>query len=265
VTPDRRRWTKAALWSAALLVIPTALWIGLPSPPSPRSAARSAAEEAAPAITAPPAQRASAPRANAPPAPHPSAIEAPGGEIHGVVVDERGAPVQGYWIAVAAFEPTSEADAGRPKVAREVDDPDGAFRLEGLAPGRYAIAAAVPHRPVARERDVAVRAGRITSGVRLVAAPGATVIGTITDARTHVPLGSASVFAEMEAEIGLKVVPAITQAGAYRLEGAPTGEFDLTVLLYGYEQQVVRGLRAPEGGEPLRVDVALHRLGEPAE
>lgn len=184
--------------------------------------------------------------------------------LAGVVVDEAGAPEMIYSIAVESYAPPGgAADAGaRPgrKIAIAVNDQDGAFEWTELPPGRYTVAASVHQRPIVRLRDVEVRPGAMTRGLRLVAAPGAVVVGTVVDESTRKPISGALVFVELGLDLGLKVMPAFTNNGEYRLEGAPLGAFDLHVTHLGYTEHIAHGLTGTPGGE-LRVDVGLQRKG----
>ena len=195
--------------------------------------------------------------------------------IAGHVVDEAGAPLMSYWIAVESFEP-ADAPAranGKPadlrpprKIALEVDDVAGAFEWDDLAVGRYALAVSVPNRPLARARGIDVRPGTITRGIRIVTSAGTTVVGRVTEARTGQPLDGSLVFVELTlaAELGLKALPARSQPGGeFTLEGAPREVFDLHVLRTGYFESTVRGLKPRANGEPLRVDVKMSRWDEP--
>lgn len=191
---------------------------------------------------------------------------APPTGIAGNVVDETGAPVMQYWIAVEAIEPLSGTgpDGGsRPpqKISLEVNSQEGTFEWTDLAPGRYSLALGVPMRPFVRQRGIEVRAGAVTRGVRFVSTPGVTVTGKVTDAKTGQPLDGALVFVELGLDLGLKVLPGMTSAGEFKLEGAPAGAFDLHVTLLGYTEHVQR-LSAPAGSDSLRVDVALRKTGE---
>jgi len=194
---------------------------------------------------------------------------APPTGISGSVVDEAGTPVMIYWIAVESFRPTgapadgSDGGAAPPrKIALTVNDQDGAFSWSVLAPGRYDLVVSAPQRPFVRAGGIEVAPGAVTKGVRIVAAPGAIVVGTVTSAKTHEPITGAIVFTELGVELGLTAVPAVSNNGEYRLEGASPAGFDLHVIHVGHEEHITRGLRAPANGEPLRVDVALRRLGD---
>jgi hypothetical protein len=190
-------------------------------------------------------------------------LSAPTG-IAGNVVDEAGAPVMTYVLAVASFEPSSGAvDGGAaPDFKAHIDDAEGAFERTDLAPGRYVLAVSVPRGPMATGPSVDVKPGAMTAGVRIVVHPGTTVVGTVTDAASGAPIEDAKVIALLG---GMSTRPSASPGGAFKVEGAPAAGFDLVVLRAGYVENVTRGLSAPAGGGPLRVDVALQKRAPPVD
>lgn len=183
--------------------------------------------------------------------------------IAGNVIDESGAPVMTYLLAVDAFEPANGAKDGgaTPPRQLEINDADGAFEWTELSAGRYALGVSVPLGPLSRSQLIDVTAGGMTRGVRLVTHPGVTVIGTITDAKTHAPIDGAQVFVllgTLSTRIG------IARHGAFKIEGAPAGPFDLHVFCFGYVEKILRAQRGPAGGGPLHVDVALRATQDDA-
>jgi hypothetical protein len=179
--------------------------------------------------------------------------------IAGTVVDPSGLPVMAYWIGVDSFTPASSsnaADAGAlARLKRQIDDPEGAFELPDLGPGRYELAVSVTLGPMSRSQPIQVTAGTMTKA-RIVAAPGVTVSGYVTDAATKAPIDGAQVFVLMG---GMSTKQPRTVGGAYLLDDAPLGRFDLRVFAFGYSLKIVPGLQGVPGGKPLRVDVALDR------
>jgi hypothetical protein len=176
--------------------------------------------------------------------------------IAGNVVDESGAPVMGYWLAVDSFEPAGSARDGGAAQPRqfEIDDADGAFEWTELLAGRYTLAVGVRGGPLARSQPIDVTAGGMTRGVRIVTHPGVTIIGTVTDASTHASIDGA----RAQVQLGtLLTRPSMSRDGAFKVEGAPAGPFELHMFCFGYVEQIVRGLSGRPGGDPIHVDVAM--------
>jgi hypothetical protein len=183
--------------------------------------------------------------------------------IAGNVVDESGAPVMSFWLAVDAFEPAGGARDGGAAQPRhiEINDADGAFEWTELSAGRYALGVSVPLGPLSRSQPIDVSAGTMTRGVHLVVHPGVTVAGKVTDAKTQEPIDGAQVFVRVGT---LSTRIATTRQGAFTVEGAPAGSFELHVFCFGYVEKIVRDLRGPAGGGPLHVDVALRATKDDA-
>jgi hypothetical protein len=189
-------------------------------------------------------------------------LNRPGG-IDGDVVDERGAPVAAFVIAVESYR-GPESDGPRRR-SETVDDPAGAFALSSLPPGEYVLTAGAEGRPPVFSRPVTVEIGRATHHVRITLPLGATLTGTVLDADTRRPLAGAVVLldAATSTDAG-KILPASSDpAGAYTLQGAPPGPFSIRVTADGYRERVVAGLTT-RGGSSLRQDVELHRASEGA-
>lgn len=176
--------------------------------------------------------------------------------IAGNVVDESGAPVMNYWLGVDSFEPAGGARDGGAAQPRhlEINDADGAFEWTELSAGRYTLGVSIPLGPLSRSQPIDVGAGSMIRGVRIVTHPGVTVAGTVTDAKTHAPIDGAQVFVRL-GTLSTRIVT--TRQGAFTIEGAPAGTFELHVFCFGYVEKIVRDLRAPAGGGPLHVDVAV--------
>jgi len=176
--------------------------------------------------------------------------------IAGNVVDESGAPVMSYSLAVDSFEPAGGAGDGAAAQPRQlgIDDADGAFEWTELLAGRYTLAVGLAGGPLARSQPIDVTADRMTRGVRIVTHPAVTVVGNVTDASTHAPIDGARAFVVL----GTSQTRAVhTRGGAFKIEGAPADPFDLHVFRAGYVEQIVRGLRGRPGGAPIHVDVAM--------
>lgn len=185
--------------------------------------------------------------------------------ISGVVVEEDGAPVPTYLVGVDSFEPAGgEApDAGSARLpSMTVNDAEGAFTLEDLAPGRYVLGVGAAQHVIGRTAPIDVRAGTVTKGVRIVLARGRTVSGTVIDARTRKPLAGALVFAETPPTSAVRSVPSLTSpAGEFTLEGACPAKCTLHASLPGRGLATLADVDVPERGD-LRVELVLGQPGD---
>ncbi len=189
-------------------------------------------------------------------------LNSPGG-IDGEVVDDHGAPVDAYLIAIESFHGAAEdAPMGR---SMKIADAAGAFAWPSLPPGDYVLTAAAPLRPPVHSDSIPVEIGRTTHHVRITLPLGATLTGRVIDAASRAPVAQAAIALDSvtfsRADVGATVVS--DEAGAYTLEGAPAGPFSIRVSHAGYRTRLVTGLTARGGA--LRQDVELHAGSEGLE
>jgi PDZ domain-containing protein/carboxypeptidase family protein len=181
-----------------------------------------------------------------------------GGGIAGVVVDERGAARSPFRVGIESFLPARGKDFER-SGARSFTDPQGAFRWDKLAPGTYTLTASAAGRPPARSGSIEVRAGALTSGVRIVLAQGGALVGTVTD-ETRAPLVGVDLrFDQVSRVLDNDAVAQTNGAGQYRLEGAPAGLFTVRAHKDGFRVKLVSGLHV-DSGATLRRDFTLVAL-----
>lgn len=187
------------------------------------------------------------------------------GGIEGVVVDEKGAPLSPYLIAIESFMGAGEAAETIPPTgqARSIQDPKGAFLWDGLAPGKYVLTASAAGRPPARSAQIEVEAARITHHVRIVLSRGGTLTGKVVDAETHKPIAGAVVALDAATTTNANsIAPGRSdESGAYALEGTPAGLFSIRVSSDGYRTRTVSGLTT-RSGVPLVQDVELTLRGD---
>jgi hypothetical protein len=185
----------------------------------------------------------------------------PGG-MNGHVVDEQGAPVASFQLGVESFVPAGSDERPAPNgKTKKFDDPDGAFLLPALPPGRYVLTASADGRPPARSAAVDVEAGRTRHDVRIVLARGGTMTGTVIDGETRAPLAGAALHLDAATWTTARLPAATTDAsGAYVLDGVPAGPFSVRVERDGYVTRILSGLTTRSG--PLRRDVELAKLGD---
>ncbi len=176
-----------------------------------------------------------------------------GGALEGVVVDTRGRSLPSFSVGIESYVGAHGANP-RGKGPRPFEG--GSFRWEGLAPGTYVLTAIAPTKPPARSDPVEVRAGAVTSGVRIVLGAGGTITGHVFDDR-HAPVAGARLIFDRVSNIVEGNASATTDdRGAYRLEGAPDGPFTLLTQKEGFRVRMISGLRVSSGGT-LAQDVVL--------
>lgn len=186
-------------------------------------------------------------------------LAGPGG-IAGVVVDERGAPVASYVLAIDSYKPPPGKDTP-PLIGKSqrVDDPTGAFELTPLTAGTYVLTASAEGRPPALSASIDVEAGRTTSNVRITLGTGAVLSGTVTDKETGQPVSGASIKLDAVTSTGALGVPPTSSGadGQFKLAGVPlTGRFSVRIDREGYNSSVVPGIDAG-GARELRRDFQL--------
>jgi len=187
------------------------------------------------------------------------------GGIEGVVVDENGSPLSPYLIAIESFTPVDKAIEGAPPShqARSIQDPNGAFTLERLAPGRYILTASADGRPPVHSDPIEVEAGRTTRNVRISLPRGATLTGKVIDAETHNPIAGAVVGLDaITSTTANSIQPSHTdESGTYKLEGVPAGPFSIRVAHDRYRTRIVPGLTT-NGATAIQKDVDLQPRGD---
>ncbi|MFO0756807.1 MAG: carboxypeptidase regulatory-like domain-containing protein [Byssovorax sp.] len=187
------------------------------------------------------------------------------GGIDGVVVDEKGAPVAAYLIAVESFQAAGDnAEASPPGgQAKNIQDPKGAFLLENLMPGKYILTASAEGRPPARSSSIDVEAGRTTHHVKIVLPKGAVLSGRVIDAETKKPVAGAVIGLDAITQTSANAIkPAKSdENGNYQLEGAPPGPFSIRVAQERYRTKIVPGL-VTRGLPTLQQDVELSPRGD---
>lgn len=182
------------------------------------------------------------------------------GAVSGIVVDEQGAALPKYLLAIESFvAAASEADAptqlGR---TLRVDDSSGAFLWQGLMPGSYVLAASAAERPPARSSRFAIEVGRTTAGVRIVLLRGAKLTGVVTDADSKRPVEGATVGLDGASFPGASAVAEVKTdgSGAYALSGVPPGPFSVRVAHEAYVTLIKSGL-STQGAPSVRHDLVI--------
>jgi len=190
-----------------------------------------------------------------------------GGAIEGVVVDEQGAAVAAYMIAIESFQPAgggeSPSAVGRP---HRVEDPTGAFEWKDLPAGRYILTASAEGRPPSRSDRIDVEAGLTAHRVRITLPRGATLSGTVFDADTRKPIAGASVGLDAATSTGANAIPAaVTDAdGTFALSGVPPqGPFSVRVSHTDYRTKILTLTLRGSGSTPESIPLRARADGGP--
>lgn len=190
------------------------------------------------------------------------------GSLVGRVFDSRtGAPLPAFAITLWRLDGLFPAAM----MAASFVDPSGAYRIDGLAPGRYEASALAGGHAASPFTAADVNDGPVT--VDFALHPGARVEGTVIDASSRRPLAGASV--SLEGRRGdapdLPVAPAapVAQTGAdgrFALEHISPDAFSLRVSQPGYLEKLVALGGLPQDGElpPLRVELTRRPAGSDA-
>ncbi|HEY3054779.1 MAG TPA: carboxypeptidase-like regulatory domain-containing protein [Thermoanaerobaculia bacterium] len=170
-----------------------------------------------------------------------------GTRISGFVVTDAGVPVSD-----AGINATTAGYVG--PTPNTVTDANGAFTLEGLAPGRYNFIATKRGLVQGQLRDVDITSG---APVRIVMKSGGVIYGRVSGLSAD-ELQQASVFASSANSTSSAPVDA---SGSFRIEGAPTGTVRVSARLQG---GIVGGKTSPvqsvqlDPGNQAEVNIAFN-------
>jgi hypothetical protein len=181
--------------------------------------------------------------------------------LRGTVRGEGGAPVVAF--AVILTPRRGPLEGGGP-VTRTFFDARGAFAVDGLAPGAYAVRVVAHGFAPAPARDVPIAAPETAADFTLGA--GARITGVVLEAGTRTPLAGANVAIEGawidELPLAARVVTDAT--GAFSLGGVPAGRCSLRVAASGHHGRILGGLTVAPPASLGPVTVELTRV-DPGE
>jgi hypothetical protein len=173
-----------------------------------------------------------------------------GGAIAGRVTSS-GRPLVHFTVHVAEGSQTIGSVDFREQGMRVVS-PDGSYRIENLAPGPYHVTVAAPGLAPVRQSFVMVAPGRETR-VDLQLSPGATLSGTVRDARSQAPVVGAAVRLSEGGELAMTYTHA---GGGFAISDISPGRRSVEVQHPGYVGHVEPDIELEQGARQ-RVDVAL--------
>lgn len=108
------------------------------------------------------------------------------GSLAGVVIDDRGQPVETFRVQARMPPPNPAAGGGRimtgPPRFESISSPDGRFVVDDVSPGAYVVEISAPERATTTVSNVKVSAGAATDLGRVTLAAGGIVRGTVVDA-----------------------------------------------------------------------------------
>jgi len=187
---------------------------------------------------------------------------APGFEMPGIVVDERGAPVPGASVVVTAPRPSGKGfdflsmirelpRPPRPTHMTQSGD-DGRFRLTGVPPGTYLVYARKPGFATGAQRSVLVEPAAALQPIRLVLPKGFRVTGRVVR-RDDASVAGIPVIAFRDddlqtfgdAALPTKVVETTNRDGEFVLEGLATGRWSVVAAPQGETMTAAENVVVP--------------------
>lgn len=161
------------------------------------------------------------------------------GKIAGTVVDDGGHAIAGATVAVESFVPAS--GEGGPFFKQKRADGDGAFELDGLAPGKYVLVASAAGKPPTKTRAIELSSGQSSRGNTITLTKGGTLSGVVTDRETGAPIAGARVSLDAATVSGATASGvAITDAeGSYSLAGVPSSPFSVRFRHNDYSDRIL--------------------------
>jgi protocatechuate 3,4-dioxygenase beta subunit len=193
---------------------------------------------------------------------------APGGLLAGMVTDGSGRPIPAF-IASALLSHSNDATAqlraarGYVQATEPVQDPAGAFELNGLHPAAYDVLVTTADGRGGRLRQIPLGPGEAKRDLRVIVGPTSLIKGRVVDETTGRPIAGATVVATL-AMLVSDVRARSGVDGKFRLEGIVPGDAVLiTVRGDGRSHGVRRQSIAVPAGVP-EVDAGVLKLPVPA-
>jgi protocatechuate 3,4-dioxygenase beta subunit len=169
-----------------------------------------------------------------------------GREVTGTVVDENGVPLAGASVSARS----AVQDSGM-RITRT--DSNGAFRFEGLAPGRYTFRAEKSGYVTGEARDIDLDAAM--AGVRISLTGGGTIVGLVRGLPERE--FSTVVVSAVGSMGGRPASGRVDSSGAFRIEGVPTGTVRVSATAGDFTSRRVTAPQSVEvaAGSEVTVDL----------
>jgi hypothetical protein len=193
------------------------------------------------------------------PGPEPIIMLARGGTITGVVTG-RGEPLGHFTVHVMRHAASGSNVIDSWTHGMRVVSLDGSYRMADLVPGRYSVTASAPGLAPVEQGDVLVESDRETR-VDLALAPGASLAGTVRDARSRAPVAGAAVRLSTGSDTAMTYTG---DAGQFTISDIAPGRRSLEVRHPSYVGRIQSGIELAVGA-PRRVEVALEPVGMGAD
>jgi hypothetical protein len=197
----------------------------------------------------------------------------PGGTITGVVTSSSGHPLAGICVTAARVGQSASAISSSGGPGEPFTDSRGAYRLTGLAAGRYVVtfspcAGAFQYaQQVYRDQasvltatPVSVKAGKTTRGINGRLVVGGSISGRVVST-TAKPLRNICVF--VASQNGVASFAITGKAGTYTVRGLASGNYVLEVIPCGNQNliAVLTGAKVTQPHATRGIDVTLHPGG----
>jgi protocatechuate 3,4-dioxygenase beta subunit len=188
---------------------------------------------------------------------------ATGAVLVGTVRDASGDPVAACTVVVSHMDGLR----GEVVAVRTIIDREGAFAIDGLAPGDYRVQATAhghaPSQPASGRAEIPPARG---SQVALTLPAGGTLTGTVRSA-DGAPLENARVSVEGGLGEGPTPVPfaasaTTDKAGVFTLRGLSPGRRSVVVAAFDHHATILSGLEIAEGAQVGPIDVRLTPVAE---
>jgi protocatechuate 3,4-dioxygenase beta subunit len=179
-----------------------------------------------------------------------------GGSVVGLVVDEAGAPIEGFQ---SSLRPSARGVFLPPRPFAPAQ-PGGRLEIQDVAEGTYNLEVWATDRESAVVPDVKVTAGAATDVGRVRLGRGGLVRGTVTDVSGAAVMG-ARVSVRSPGQMGGRSEAETQAGGRFELRGVPAGTVDVVARHRSYVDGGVQGLEVDPARGPTEARIVLRQGG----
>ena len=186
----------------------------------------------------------------------------PAGTITGLVVDDRGQPVDSFRVSARA----KDSSPMRPMMPRseDVTSDDGRFSLADVAAGTYVVTVTAPERATGTVPGVSVSAGAGVDVGTVKLGAGGTVKGTVTE-QGGGPLSGAKVSVSGQGRdwmsFGQEPEAVTDAAGAFEVKGVAAGTVQVTATHPGFARSEAVSADVDPAKAPADVRIVMSQGG----